>query len=252
MKFLQPFMIVSMLVAFGNCAELFSSKDKDNNEELILAALLAGPGCGPTAVSGSAGNGTKYNFAGCSGDANTILSGFGFTVNGVTFNSGIQGTSSASTIVTNASSLSETGNESKAGIEVVYVMNQAGSSIDAMIQTTPSLAGPGVRLSPTSAQWLDASTASAFGTKAGSPWASSVSVEKSVCLEVHKESGKAHIFGWSVPCNSVADRGNYEFDQEDATITNFSGDRVGVRINNAIIKSITIYSTAIGTNGSFR
>lgn len=251
MKFLQPFMIISMLFAFGNCAELFSSKDKDNNEDLILAALLAGPGCGPTAVSGSAGNGTKYNFAGCTGDANVVLNGFGFTVNGVSFNAGIQGTSNSSTIVTNASNLSETGNESKAGIEVVYVMNQAGSSIDAMIQTTTSLAGPGVRLSPTSAQWLNATNAFAFGTKAGSPWASSVSVEKTVCLEVHNESGDAHIFGWSLPCNQV-DRSNYEFEEDGATISDFSGNRVGLRINNAVIKSITIYSSVIGAVGSFR
>lgn len=251
MKFLKPIVLFLVLLALGNCAELFSSKEKDSNEDLILAALFAGPGCGPTAVSGAAGNGTKYNFAGCNGDANVVLSGFGFTVSGVSFNGGIQGTSNSSTIVTNASSLSETGNESKAGMEIVYVMSQSGSSIDAMLQTTSSLAGPGVRLSPTSAQWLNASVANAFGNKTGSPWASSVSVEKTVCLEVHKESGDAHIFGWSLPCNQV-DRNNYEFEEKGATITDFSGDRIGLRISNAVVKSVTIYSSPIGAIDSFR
>ncbi|XDD43821.1 hypothetical protein AB3N58_05590 [Leptospira sp. WS60.C2] len=246
MKFLQSIFVCSVLFTLGNCAELFQSSKNKNNNDALFAALLAGPGCGPTAVSGAAGNGTRYNFTGCSGDATAVLRGLGFTANGVSFNAGIQGTSNSSTIVTNASSLSETGTDSKAGIEVVYVMNQTESRIDAMIHATPSLDGPGVRLSHTFAQWLNGNTASAFVTKPGAPWASSVAVEKTVCLEVHKETGGGHIFGWSLPCNSIADRSVYEFDQEDASITSFSGDRVGFRINNAVIKSVTIYSAKLG------
>lgn len=251
MKFAKLFLFSTILYSVMNCAELFQSKDKKDNADALLAALFAAPGCGPTAVSGSAGNGTRYTFTGCSGDVTSVLRAFGFTASGITFNGGLQGISAASTIVTNASSLSATGNESKAGIEITYVMNQADSNLDALIQSTTSFAGPGVQLSPTVAQWLNGSTPSPFATTASTPWASSVGVEKTVCLEVHKESSNAHIFGWSIPCN-LANRSSYEFEEENAAITGFTGDRIGLKINKAIIKSITIYSTVIGTNGSFQ
>ncbi|TGK85107.1 hypothetical protein EHQ23_10560 [Leptospira bourretii] len=251
MKLTRFFLFSVFTLSVLNCAELFQSRDKKDNTDALLVALFASPGCGSSAVSGSAGNGTRYLFSGCSGDPTSVLRAFGFTSSGVTFNAGIQGTSAASTIVTNASSLSSSGNDSKAGIEITYVMNQGDSFVDALLQSTSSFAGPGVQFSPTQSQWLNGSTPSAFVTTPSIAWSSSVGIEKTVCIEVHKENANAHIFGWSIPCNSV-NRSSYEFEQEDAVITGFTGDRVGLKINKAVIKSITIYSTVIGTAGSFQ
>lgn len=251
MKFAKFFLFSVLSLSIWNCAELFQSRDKKDNTDALLAALFASPSCGPSAVSGSAGNGTRYLFTGCSGDPTSVLRAFGFTSSGVTFNGGIQGTSLASTIITNASSLSSSGNDSKAGIEITYLMNQGDSLVDALVQSTSSFAGPGVQFSPTQAQWLNGSTPSAFVTTPSIAWTSSVGIEKTVCIEVHKENANAHIFGWSSACNSV-NRSAYEFEEEDAVITGFTGDRVGLKINKAVIKSITIYSTVIGMNGSLQ
>lgn len=252
MKFAKLFLFSTILFSVMNCAELFQSKKKKDNTNALLAALFVAPGCGSSAVSDASGNGTRYTFTGCSGDVTTTLRAFGFTANAVTFGGGLQGTSAGSTIVTNASSLSATGNDSKAGIEITYIMNQADSTVDAMIQTTPSFAGPGVQLSPTVAQWLDGAIAAPFLTTPSSPWSSSVGVPKTVCLEVHKENSNGHIFGWSIPCN-LANRSTYEFEQEDATITGGITDgRIGLKINKAVIQSITIYTSVLGLNNSIQ
>lgn len=247
MKFLQPFMIISMLFAFGNCAELFSSKDKDNNEELILA-ILAGTRCPSSAVT-TPTTGTRYDFANCSGDANLALAGSGFQASNVTLSGGLVGTSNNSTIVTNASSLSNTGGNKKASIEIVYQLNSASSTISALLPATTSFGGPGFLIQPTKADKIADGSSSAFGT-AGAPWTSSVGQEKTLCLEVHEEGAGAHIFGWQGACSTV-DRGTYQFEEEDVSV-NLAGDRVALRINGATIKTLTIYNQSIGTAGSFR
>lgn len=248
MKFLKPIVLFLVLLALGNCAELFSSKEKDNNEDLILAALLANSGtCGQSARSGAAGTGTRYNFFGCSGDAASTLLGLGFTAQNITFNGGLSGTSDASTLVTRASSLSSTGGDKKAGIEITYVLNNASATLKANLPSETSINGPGYLISDITIQKLVDNTASGF-TKTAS-WSSSVGVEKTLCLEVHNETG-AHIFGWEGSCDAV-DRKNYQFEQSGVTV-NVNGDRVGLRLNNAIVKSMTIYSSVIGEVGSFR
>lgn len=252
MKFVKILLFSTITLSVVNCAELFQSKKKKDNMDALLAALLVAPNCGVSAVSDSAGKGTRYQFTGCSGDVTTTLRAFGFTANGVSFAGGLQGSNNSSTILTNASSLSESGNDSKAGIEITYIMNQSDSTIDALIQSTPSFTGPGVHLSPTVAKWLDSATAADFVTTPSTPWTSSVGVPKTVCLEVHKENSKGHIFGWSIPCN-LANRSAYEFEEEDATITaGITEGRIGLKINKAVIQSITIYSTKLGLNNSIQ
>ncbi|MCW7493006.1 hypothetical protein [Leptospira soteropolitanensis] len=252
MKFAKILLFSLIAFSFVNCVELFQSKKKKDNTDALLAALFVAPNCGSGSVSDAAGKGTRYQFSGCSGDVTATLRAFGFTANGVSFGGGLQGTSNSSTILTNASSLSETGNDSKAGIEITYIMNQADSTVDALIQSTPSFIGPGVQLSPTVAKWLDSATAADFVTTASKPWTSSVGVPKTVCLEVHKENSKGHIFGWSIPCN-LANRSTYEFEEEDATIKGGITDgRIGLKINKAVIQSITIYTTKLGLNKSIQ
>lgn len=248
MKFLQPIIIFSILLTLGNCAELFSSKDKDNNNDAILAALLSNSGtCGQSARSGAAGTGTRYNFFGCSGDATTTLLGLGFTAQNITFNGGLSGTSDTSTIVTRASSLSSTGGDKKAGIEITYVLNNASSSLKAILPSEINFNGPGFQMNATGIQKLVDNNATAFTTPGS--WGSSVGVEKTLCLEVHNETG-AHIFGWEGSCDAV-NRGSYQFEEESVTV-NVNGDRVALRLNHAVVKSLTIYSSVIGTAGSFR
>ncbi|MBL0954157.1 MAG: hypothetical protein IBJ01_05260 [Leptospira sp.] len=247
MNFLKPILVFVVFVSLVNCAELFSSKEKDNND-VILAALLANSGtCGQSARSGAAGNGTRFNFFGCSGDATTTLLGLGFTAQNVTFNGGISGTSDASTIVTRASSLSSSGGSKKAGIEVTYVLNNASSTLKAILPGETNFNGPGFLISATTIQKLVDNTSSAF-TKSAT-WGTSLGIEKTLCLEVHEESG-AHIFGWEGSCDSV-NRSSYQFEQ-DSVIVNVNGDRVGLRLNNVIVKSMTIYSSVIGTSGMIR
>lgn len=248
MKFLQSIFVCSVLFTLGNCAELFQSSKKNNNNDAILAALLgSGATCGQSARSGAAGTGTRYNFFGCSGDASAVLLGFGFTAQNVTFNGGLSGTSDASTIVTRASSLSATGGEKKAGIEITYVLNNASSTLKAILPGETNFNGPGFQINASGIQKLVDNVASALATPGS--WGSSVGVEKTLCLEVHNETG-AHIFGWEGSCDTV-NRGSYQFEEESVTV-NVDGDRVGLRINNAVVKSMTIYSSVIGTAGSFR
>ncbi|MGV3664508.1 MAG: hypothetical protein ACO1NV_00150 [Leptospira bouyouniensis] len=247
MKFLKPIMIFTVLFSLGNCAELFSSKEDNNNDQVILA-LLAGTRCPSTTVT-TPTNGTRFDFANCSGDANLALSGSGFQASNVTLSGGLVGTSNNSTIVTNASSLSNSGGNKKASIEIVYQLNAASSSISAILPSTTSFAGPGFSLLPTTAQKLVDGTASAFGGAAAT-WGSSVGQDKTLCLEVHQEGAGAHIFGWQGACSTI-DRGSYNFEEEDVVVS-LGGDRIALRINGATIKSLTIYNQSIGTAGSFQ
>ncbi|XDD47649.1 hypothetical protein AB3N60_06100 [Leptospira sp. WS39.C2] len=248
MKFLQLSILIIAFFTLGNCAELFQSTKKDNNNDAILAALFANNGtCGQSARSGAAGNGTRYNFFGCSGDASATLLGLGFTTQNITFNGGLSGTSDASTLITRASSLSATGGEKKAGIEITYVLNSGSSTLKAILPSDTSFGGPGFSISSTTVQKLVDNAASAFATPA--TWATSVGIEKTLCLEVHEENG-AHIFGWEGSCDSV-NRQTYQF-EEESVVVNVNGDRIGLRLNNAIVKSMTIYSSVIGTSGMIR
>ncbi|TGL09275.1 hypothetical protein [Leptospira levettii] len=244
MNFLKPIIVFVVFVSLGNCAELFQASKKDNNNDAIFAALLANSGsCGQSARSGAAGNGTRYNFFGCSGDATTTLLGLGFTAQNVSFNGGLSGTSDASTIVTRASSLSSSGGSKKAGIEVTYVLINASSTLKAILPSESNFNGPGFSIFLTGANKLVNGTASAFDDKPAS-WSSSLGIEKTLCLEVHEEGSGAHIFGWEGSCDTV-NRNAYQFEQEDVALT-VSGDRVALRLNNVIVKSLTIYSSVIG------
>ncbi|MCW7464259.1 hypothetical protein EHQ96_13580 [Leptospira levettii] len=248
MNFLKPIIVFVVFVSLGNCAELFQASKKENNNDAIFAALLANNGtCGQSARSGAAGNGTRFNFFGCSGDATATLLGLGFTAQNVSFNGGLSGTSDASTIVTRASSLSSSGGEKKAGIEITYVLNSVSSTLKAILPSESNFNGPGFLISPTTIQKLVDNVSSAFSTPAS--WGTSVGIEKTLCLEVHEENG-AHIFGWEGSCDSV-NRGTYQFEEDSVTV-NVNGDRVGLRLNQVIVKSMTIYSSVIGTSGMIR
>lgn len=236
-----------LTVSFTNCAELFSSKDDNNNDQLILA-ILGGSRC-PTTTVTTPTNGTKFDFANCTGDSNLALAGTGFQANNVTLSGGLVGTGNNSTIVTNASSLSNSGGNKKASIEIVYQLNATSSTVSAILPSTTAFVGPGFLLSATKADKIVNGTSSAFGT-AGAPWASSVGQDKIMCLEVHEEGAGAHVFGWQGACATV-DRGSYQFEEEDVSAS-MSGDRVGLRINGATIKSLTIFNQSIGTAGSFQ
>lgn len=247
MKFAKIFLFSTILLSVMNCAELFQSDKKDNNDALY--ALLLNAGCTISDVS-SPTSGRKIDFTTCRGDANAALAASGLSSSSVSLSAGLVGTGSSSTIYSNASSLSSLGGEKKASIEIVYVLSQGDSSIDAILPSTTNLSGPGFHILPTTVNKIASNGSnSAFGTLART-WTSSVSAEKTLCLEVHQESGNAHIFGWESSC-SLANRNTYQF-EEDGVAADFGGDRIGLRINKATIKSITIYSSNIGTAGSFQ
>ncbi|PJZ46156.1 hypothetical protein [Leptospira brenneri] len=248
MKFVKLFLFSIIALSVFNCAELFQNDKKDNNDALF--ALLLNAGCTVTDVS-SPVNGRKIDFTSCRGDANAALAGSGFSSSSVSLSGGLVGTGSSSTVYSTASSLSSLGGDKKASIEIVYVLSQGDSSIDAILPSTTNLSGPGFHIMPTSVNKLSVlGSNSAFGNPAPTPWASSVSAEKTLCLEVHEESGAAHVFGWAMSC-ATADRNAYQF-SDDGVTANFGGDRIGLRIDKATIKSITIYTTTIGTAGSFQ
>ncbi|TGL37812.1 hypothetical protein [Leptospira perdikensis] len=247
MKFAKLFLFSTILLSVMNCAELFQSKDeKDNNDALF--ALLLNAGCTITNVSAPT-SGRKIDFTVCRGDANAALAASGFTSSSVSLSGGLVGTGSNSTVYTTSSSLSSLGGDKKASIEIVYVLSQGDSSVDAILPSTTNLGGPGFHILPTTVNKI-ASNGSNSALNTPRTWSSSVSAEKTLCLEVHQESGNAHVFGWESSCSS-ANRGTYQF-EEDGVSADFGGDRIGLRINKATIKSITIYSSNIGTSGSFQ
>lgn len=241
-------MILLVLAVFGNCAELFNSEKDNNNDELLLLGLAAGQGCPTTAVTAPEA-GTRINFEACSPiDTGLALSATGFQSRNVTLSGGLVGTSGASNIVSLASRLSNVGGSKKATIEVVYRLNSASSRVDVHLIGTTNFNGPGIRLNPTGPQKLVDTVPSALGTVS---WASSVNTDKTVCLEVHEEGAGAHIFGWQGACASV-NRGTYEFEEEDVVIpSGLGGDRVGLIVSGATVKSITIFTKNVGTAGSF-
>ncbi|XDD55355.1 hypothetical protein AB3N62_05980 [Leptospira sp. WS4.C2] len=248
MKFAKIFLFSTILLSVMNCAELFQSDKKENNDALY--ALLLNAGCTISDVS-SPTSGRKIDFTACRGDANAALAASGLSSSSVSLSAGLVGTGSSSTIYSNASSLSSLGGEKKASIEIVYVLSQGDSSIDAILPSTTNLSGPGFHIMPTSVNKITSNGGnSAFGGISPTPWASSVSSEKSLCLEVHQENSGAHILGWASSC-ALAIRGTYQFD-EDGVTADFGGDRIGLRINKATIKSITIYSSHIGTSLSIQ
>lgn len=246
MKFAKIFLFSVFTLSVFNCAELFSSKEDKNDDQLILA-LLVGANCPKTNVS-TPTFGTKFDFTNCSGDANLALAGSGFQASNVTLSGGLVGTSNNSTIITNASSLSNSGGNKKASIEIVYQLNSALSTISAILPSTTAFGGPGFFIRDTKADKIVNGSSSAFGT-AGTPWASSVGQEKTLCLEIHEEGSGAHIFGWQGTCATV-DRSAYQFEEENVVVI-ISGDRVALRINGATVKTLTIYNQSIGTAGSF-
>lgn len=248
MKFAKLFLYSTILLSVMHCAELFQSKDKKDNTDAIYALLL-NAGCTVTDVSAPS-SGRKIDFTVCRGDANAALAASGFSSSSVSLSGGLVGTGSSSTVYTNASSLSSLGGDKKASIEIVYVLSQGDSSVDAILPSTTNLSGPGFHILPTTVNKIASNgTNSALATLSRT-WSSTVSSEKTLCLEVHQESGNAHVFGWESAC-SVASRGTYQF-EEDGVAADFGGDRIGLRINKATIKSITIYSSNIGTAGSFQ
>ncbi|MCZ8342787.1 MAG: hypothetical protein O9301_07130 [Leptospira sp.] len=247
MKF-KSLVILSVLAVFGNCAELFNSGKDDNNDELLLLGLAAGQGC-PTSAVTAPEAGTRINFEACAPlDTGLALSATGFQARSVTLSGGLVGTSGASNIVSLASRLSNVGGSKKATVEVVYRLNSATSWLAVHLIGTTNFNGPGFRLNATGPQKLVDTQPSALGTTS---WPSSVNTDKTVCLEVHEEGAGAHIFGWQGACASV-NRGVYEFEEEDVVIpSGLGGDRVGLILNGATVKSITIFTKNVGTAGSF-
>ncbi len=245
-------LILSSFLLFSQCAELTGGKDKeDNTAEVLLLALSNNAVCpSGTAITAQPTNGTRFDFTQCSGPATAALKLAGFTATDVQLIGGIVGGGNSSTIVRDSSSLSSTGGEKKASIQITYVLSATDSTIDVVLPSTTSLSGPTFQITPSDIKKKSAlGVTSSLGGKAGT-WASSLNAEKTLCLEVHNENG-AHIFGWEGACSSVA-RGTYGFEEESVSGFDFSGDRIALRINKATIRSLNVYSANIGTAGSFR
>lgn len=250
---LFKFLFFSSLFLLGQCAELTGGKEsEDNSAETLLLALTNNAVCpSGTAIAAQPTNGTRYDFTQCSGPATAALKLAGFTASSdVQLIGGIVGGGNSSTIYRDSSSLSNSGGEKKASVQITYVLSNTDSTIDVVLPSTTSLSGPTFQITPGEIKKKSATgTTSSLGGKAG-VWASSVSQEKTLCLEVHSENG-AHIFGWEGPCSSVS-RTSYGFEEESVSGFDFSGDRIGLRINKATIKSLNVYSSNIGTSGSLR
>jgi hypothetical protein len=244
-----------MILVFGtiyfNCAELFQSKEKDNSEaESLLLAITNNAACPSTVIAAQPTNGTRYDFTQCTGPASAALKLAGFTATDVQLVGGIVGGGNSSTIISDASRLSNSGGEKKASIQITYVLSQTDSTVDVIMPSTTSITGATFQITPTEIKrkTIFGATAS-LGGKAG-VWTSSTLQEKTLCLEVHSENG-AHIFGWEGECASV-NRTSYGFEEEAIAGYDFSGDRIALRVNKATIRSLNIYSTNIGTAGSLR
>lgn len=234
------------------CAEF--SKKKNNDDATTVAVLLAisnNAVCpSGSAISANPSNGTRFDFTACSGPATTALKLAGFTAANVVLSSGIVGTSNTSTVYTDASRLSSTGGDKKATVQISYVLSASDSTIDVVMPSTIGLSGATFQISPTDIKKKSAlGVTSTLGGKAGI-WTTSLGQEKTLCLEIHNENG-AHMFGWQGACSAVA-RGSYEFEEVAVSGYDFSGDRIGLKINKGTIKSLNIYSTKIGTAGAIR
>ncbi len=251
MKQLKLVFLIS-LIFLGQCAELTGGKDsEDKTAETLLLALTNNAVCpSGTAISAQPTNGTSYDFTQCSGTATAALKLAGFTATDLQLIGGIVGGGNSSTLVRDSSSLSSSGGEKKASLQITYVLSASDSTIDVVLPSTTSLSGPTFQITPGEIKKKSSTGAtSSLGGKAGT-WTSSLSQEKTLCLEVHNENG-AHIFGWEGPCSSVS-RTSYGFEEEAVSGFDFSGDRIALRINKATIKSLNVYSSNIGTAGSLR
>ncbi|WP_411823114.1 hypothetical protein [Leptospira sp. 'Mane'] len=238
----------SALILFAfNCAELKKKKD-DDNSALALLALAGSTACSTSAVS-SPSNGTSFDFTQCRGDASAALKLAGFTSANVVLSGGIVGTGTNSTIVADSSRLSNFGGDKKATIQITYNLSASDSYLEAVMPSTTSLVGPTFQFTPTEIKKKNILGAtSALGGTPGI-WASSVAQDKTICVEVHNENG-AHMFGWQGACANV-NRGSYEFQEDSVSGYDFSGDRIAFRLNKVTLKSVIIYSSTIGTAGSF-
>ncbi|MDZ4727508.1 MAG: hypothetical protein SH817_15225 [Leptospira sp.] len=239
---------ITLLFTF-NCAELFQKEEEDKTAETLLLALSNNAVCSAgTSISAQPTNGTRFDFTQCSGPSAAALKLAGFTASNVQLLGGIVGTGDTSTLIRDSSSLSSTGGEKKASIQITYVLAASDSTIDVILPSTTSFSGPTFQITPSEIKKkLATGATSSLGGRAGS-WASSLSQEKTLCLEVHNENG-AHIFGWEGECSSVT-RGTYGFEEASLSGFDFSGDRIALKINKATIKSLNIYSTNIGIAGS--
>jgi|GEM_PF-2398618 len=244
--------LITSFLFFSQCAELTGGKDKDDKTaETLLLALSNNAVCSTgTAIAAQPTNGTRFDFTTCSGPATAALKLAGFTASEVQLIGGIVGGGNTSTIYRDSSSLSSTGGEKKASIQITYVLSATDSTIDVIMPSTTSFSGPTFQITPSEIKKkLATGVTSSLGGKAGA-WTSSLSQEKTLCLEVHNENG-AHIFGWEGACSAVS-RTTYGFEEEAVSGFDFSGDRIGLRINKATIKSLNIYSSNIGTAGSLK
>ncbi|MDX1961275.1 MAG: hypothetical protein SFU98_22090 [Leptospiraceae bacterium] len=245
-QFFQLLTLLFVLFTFVNCPE----KKPNNNQGRIAAYGLFAIQC-PVTQAPAIGSSSRTAIFFSNGCTPFAMGFSGLSATNVTAenNIGATGTSTNSSIITNGDYKS--GSEKKVNIEVTFQINADDGYIDVSGNATPSgtkPVGPTFRIKTTTMTAVNNSGVESAFTKGTVPQAGR-NVQRVYCLEIHEESGAAHLFGWSKACNALSstERGSYEFEIPSFSSTN-PGSRVGFILNKSSLRNVII-SGQIGTAG---
>lgn len=236
--------IISIL--FTNCGELFQRESASNKSKQALALLVISAttpaGCKVNNITVQGQSATEYLVSECETGG---LSALGLT--GSEVSKGLVGSSAASKLGNSRSFTS--GGENKVNVEVTYTLNSSSSVFQVYMLSSASgasMTGPSFKITPTSIVPVD--NAGADGTMtSGGAITSPVGTQKTMCLEMHSESG-AHFIGWNKPCSNLtsSDKGTYEIEKDGFTTTT-PGNNIGFLLNGVTLTKF-IVTSKLGTS----
>lgn len=242
------------LLFFVGCQEKKQSNSEKLRSQAAAILLLQSGNCAefPQPAIGGTSR-TEFNFSGASCIPANV-GNVGFIQVGLknTNENGLVGENSEARLASTRS-FSKDG---KVNIEVTYKLTASDSYLDvignaSVNQTTAIAFGPTFRIRPTKLQYLVLAglAENDFSSSPQSP----IGQFKTLCLEIHQEGAGSHMFGWSKACSALteADRGNYEFDQEDILFSQ-QGSSVGFVLNKVVLQKVIISSGKLGTSGSIQ
>jgi hypothetical protein len=247
--------ILFLAFSLSFCTESGKQSNSEKQRSQVLAiALLSSGQCGEVNAPAIGGGTTRTQFdllgTNC---VSTTLGNIGFVQANLSDRNtnGVTGTTTASRMSPKRT-FSTTG-EKKVNVEITYMLNGADGFLDvignaSLNESTAVATGPTFRIKPTTITYLIEATGGEGIFSKGTAPTSPPGTVKSLCLEIHEEGAGAHMFGWSKKCGelSTADRGNYEFDQEDVLFS-AKGSHIGFVLNKASIQQIVVTTGAIGT-----
>ncbi len=240
------------LISFVACQEKKQSNSEKQRSQIAALLLLQSGNCTEVSLpSIGETNRIEFNFSNSNCTASNVGS-VGFAQIGLENinESGLVGKSQGARLV----SQKAFSKDGKVNIEVTYKLTAPDGYLDvtgnASVNTTNVTAsGPTFRITPSQIKYLEGTTESAFSTTISSP----VNQFKTLCLEIHEEGAGSHMFGWSKACSALtpAERGNYEFDEEDIN-SQKQGNGIGFVLNKVVLQKIVVSQGKIGTSGSIQ